>query len=172
MYPYYVLFVYLALILMCYISLISLCSLELLIVWRINKHYYYYYYYYYYFHAIPVWQDSLFNKGCKCTKVYFSFTEVAHCRKAPDFKKQVGTESTLHIYLEYHSVCPLVGIGTFHPLSRKRVSPCPRNQEGGGHTGLQVREFLFRRLEKKPSTLSILCVRRCACGKENRIVVI
>ncbi len=44
--PYYVLFVYLALILMCYISLIAICSLDLLTVWRINKHYYYYYYYY------------------------------------------------------------------------------------------------------------------------------
>jgi hypothetical protein len=33
----------------------------------------------------------------------------------------------VHIYLEYHSVCPLVGIGTPppHPLSRKRVCPPP-----------------------------------------------
>ncbi len=29
----------------------------------------------------------------------------------------------VHIYLEYQSVCPLVRIGTPHPLSRKRVCP-------------------------------------------------
>jgi hypothetical protein len=74
-------------------------------------------------------------------------------------------------YLEYHSVCPFVCIGTPHPLSRKRVCPSPRNQDGGGHTGRRVRGFQFRRLEKKLSTLSSLWVRRCASGKENRIVV-
>ncbi len=55
-----------------------------------------------------------------------------------------GAQST-YIYLEYHSVCPLVQIRT--PLSR--------NQKGGTHSpageGVQ-----FGRLEKRPSTLSIL----------------
>ncbi len=32
------------------------------------------------------------------------------------------------IYLEYHSACPLVRIGTPHPLFRKRVCPLPRHQ--------------------------------------------
>jgi hypothetical protein len=35
----------------------------------------------------------------------------------------------IHIYLEYHSVCPLVGIGTPHPLTD--CAP-PLNQGGGG----------------------------------------
>ena len=31
--------------------------------------------------------------------------------------------NTPRTYLEYHNVCPLVQIGTPHPLSRKRVCP-------------------------------------------------
>ncbi len=42
------------------------------------------------------------------------------------------------IYLEYHSVCPLVRVGTPHPLSRKRVCSLPP-EPGGGHTRLRVR---------------------------------
>jgi hypothetical protein len=41
----------------------------------------------------------------------------------------------VHIFTEYHSVCPLVGIGTLpvsHPLSRQRMCPSPRYQKGGG----------------------------------------
>jgi hypothetical protein len=38
----------------------------------------------------------------------------------------------VHIFLEYHSVCPLVQIGT--PLSRKRVCPT----QGGGGWGWEV----------------------------------
>jgi hypothetical protein len=41
------------------------------------------------------------------------------------------------IYKEYHSVCPLVGIGTLPiPLSPASVPPSPR---GRGHTRLRVR---------------------------------
>ncbi len=66
----------------------------------------------------------------------------------------------VHKYLEYHSVCPVVLIGTHHPLSYKRVSR-PRNQRGGdthspageGMQGVSQ----FGRLKKKPSTLSTLC---------------
>jgi hypothetical protein len=36
-----------------------------------------------------------------------------------------------YIYLEHHSVCPLVRTWTPHPLSRKRVCPL-RNQRGEG----------------------------------------
>ncbi len=43
-----------------------------------------------------------------------------------------------HIYLEYHSVCPLVRIGNPHPLSRKLVPP-PGTKGGGVHTRLQLR---------------------------------
>jgi hypothetical protein len=38
----------------------------------------------------------------------------------------------VHIYLEYHSVCPLVRIGTPHPVYRKCV-PLP-GTKGGGET--------------------------------------
>ncbi len=38
----------------------------------------------------------------------------------------------------YHSVCPLVGIGTTHPLSRKRVCP-PEPKGGWGLPRLRVR---------------------------------
>jgi hypothetical protein len=44
-----------------------------------------------------------------------------------------------HIYLEYHSVCPLVPIGTPHPLYRKRVFSSPRTQSETRHTRLLVR---------------------------------
>ncbi len=37
----------------------------------------------------------------------------------------------VHIYLEYHSVCPLIRIEIPHALTRKRVCPLPpRNQRG------------------------------------------
>jgi hypothetical protein len=39
----------------------------------------------------------------------------------------------VHIYVEYHSVCPLVGIVTPHSLSRKRMCP-PSGTKGGGDT--------------------------------------
>jgi hypothetical protein len=67
------------------------------------------------------------------------------------------------MYLEYHSVCPLVGIGigTPHPLSRKRcASPPPQPRGGGGlHSPARERtgESQFGRLERKLSTLSTLC---------------
>jgi hypothetical protein len=35
------------------------------------------------------------------------------------------------IDLEYHSVCPLVGIWTPHPFSRKRECPPPPPNRGG-----------------------------------------
>ncbi len=65
----------------------------------------------------------------------------------------------VRIYKEYHSVCPLVGIGTPPPLSRKRVFPSPPEPKGGGDTRLRVRGgwSQFRWLEKKLSTLPTLC---------------
>ncbi len=64
------------------------------------------------------------------------------------------------IRLEYHSVCPIVRIGTPHTLSRKLVCP-PRNQRGGDTLAcgrVRGRGPQFGRLEKKPSTLSPLCL--------------
>ncbi len=60
--------------------------------------------------------------------------------------------------LEYHSVCPLVRIGTLPPpLPQASVSP-PRTKGGRTHlpAGEGVGEPEFRRLGEKPSTLSTL----------------
>jgi hypothetical protein len=67
-------------------------------------------------------------------------------------------------YTEYHSVCPLVGIGTpSTPLPLARVTPPPPPPKGGGgaHSPAAkgVGESQFRRLEKKLSTLLTLCRR-------------
>jgi hypothetical protein len=49
------------------------------------------------------------------------------------------TKHEVPIYLEYHSVCPLVGIVTPLPsLPQASVLP-PRTKGGGGHTRLRVR---------------------------------
>jgi hypothetical protein len=46
----------------------------------------------------------------------------------------------VHIqYIEYHSVCPSVGIGTPHSLSLQRVCTKEPKGGGGGHTCLRVR---------------------------------
>ncbi len=71
------------------------------------------------------------------------------------------------IYLEYHSVCPLVRIGIFQPpLPKASVSPTPKPKRGGTHSivcGTGGAGSQFGRLEKEPSTLSALCpgVKRC-----------
>jgi hypothetical protein len=70
-------------------------------------------------------------------------------------KKLVGYVHKVHTYKEFHSVCPLVGIGLSRPISRQRVCPSPRNQMGVGHTRLRVRGW-GSRLEKKLSTLPTL----------------
>jgi hypothetical protein len=63
------------------------------------------------------------------------------------------SQSTYILYEEYHSVCPLVGIGTLPtPLSPVSVPPSPQNPRtgGGGETRLRVRgwgESQLRRLE-------------------------
>ncbi len=62
----------------------------------------------------------------------------------------------VHIYLEYHSVCPHVGIGTPHLLSRKRVFP-PSIPPGTKGACEGVGKSQLGRLERKLSTLFILC---------------
>ncbi len=66
----------------------------------------------------------------------------------------------VHIYLKYHSDCPLVRIGTTPPPLPQAVCVPPRNKRGAhspaskevGGGGSQ-----FGRLEKKLSTLPTLC---------------
>jgi hypothetical protein len=45
----------------------------------------------------------------------------------------------VHTYIEYHSVCPLVGIGTLPPPLSPASVPLPPEPKGGGHNRLQVR---------------------------------
>ncbi len=74
-------------------------------------------------------------------------------------KTSLGSKHTMHEehkYIEYHSVCPLVGIWTPPPPFPPQASvplPLPEPTGGGGHTRLRaagegVGESLFRRLEK------------------------
>jgi hypothetical protein len=57
----------------------------------------------------------------------------------------------VHKYKEYHSVCPLVGIGTLPtPLSPASVPPPPRTKGEEAHSsaGEGLGESRYRRLEK------------------------
>jgi hypothetical protein len=71
----------------------------------------------------------------------------------------LGTNHKVHIYLEYHSECLLVGIGTPTPSTASEYTPPPGTKVGGGTlpAGEGVGESQFQRLEKKLSTLSTLC---------------
>jgi hypothetical protein len=68
-----------------------------------------------------------------------------------------GSFHKVHIYLEYHSICHLVRIGT-PPASSPARECVPPGTKGGGDTRMRVRGWVevpqFRRLEKKPRTLS------------------
>ena len=58
------------------------------------------------------------------------------------------------VYLEYQSVCPIVGIGSPHPFSEsERVSPL--GSKGGEEHLFQVRGWgtQFGRLDRRPGTL-------------------
>jgi hypothetical protein len=59
----------------------------------------------------------------------------------------------VRIYKEYHSVSPLVGIGT-HPIPLSSLPPEPGRAHSSAGEGLG--ESQFRRLEKKLSTLPTL----------------
>jgi hypothetical protein len=69
-----------------------------------------------------------------------------------------GSQSTYIFSIEYHSVCPLVGIGTLPPtLSPESVPP---GTKGGGSlspAGEGLGESQFRRMEKSLA-LCLLCV--------------
>jgi hypothetical protein len=67
----------------------------------------------------------------------------------------------VHIYKEYHSVCPLVGIGTLPPPLSPASMPLPPEPKGGAHSpaGKGLGESQFRRLGEKLSTLPTLWAR-------------
>jgi hypothetical protein len=70
------------------------------------------------------------------------------------------TDHKVRIYKEYHSVCPLEGIGTLPtPLSPASVPLSPEPKGWGAHSpaGEGLEKSQFRRLEVKLSTLPTLC---------------
>jgi hypothetical protein len=66
----------------------------------------------------------------------------------------------VHTYKEYHSVCPLDGIGTLPPPLSPVNVPLPPEPKGVGDTlraGEGLGESQFQRLEKKLITSAFLC---------------
>jgi hypothetical protein len=77
-------------------------------------------------------------------------SKIWYCTDRPDH--------SLHIYKEYHSVCPLAGIVTLPPPLSPASVPLPPEAKGGAHTpaGEGLGESQFRRLEKSLA-LFLLC---------------
>jgi hypothetical protein len=74
-------------------------------------------------------------------------------------KTEEPSTHKVHIYKEYHSKCPLVGIGTLPPPLSPASVPLPPETKGRGVTfacGWEVGESQFRRLEKSLA-LCVLC---------------
>jgi hypothetical protein len=67
----------------------------------------------------------------------------------------------LRIFTEYHSVCPLVGIGTLPPpYLASECAPPPGTKEWGGHTRLRVRGWGSQNSDdwRKSLARCLLCV--------------
>ncbi len=106
----------------------------------------------------------------KLFEVYFA-DSVSGPPILPIWKPDSCTHKS-HIYLEYHNVCPLVGIGTPpHPLPQASVS-LPQEPKGGGGThspaGEEVGESKFRRPEK---SLALRLLYRLHKSKRTNLVV-
>ncbi len=52
---------------------------------------------------------------------------------------RVYSTKYLYMYIEHHSVCPLVGIGTTPPLLPQASVPSPPDQRVGGQTRLRLK---------------------------------
>ncbi len=88
------------------------------------------------------------NSNLLLRKVFSMFTRLCS-----------GHKVLTYIYIEYHSVWPLVGIGTLPPLSLASECAPPPGTKGGGAqspAGGGLGESHLRRLEKKLSTLPTL----------------
>ncbi len=129
------------------------------------------------FAAFPVVLYSHLNTCCCCCCVVNRETALCTATGAPccpvddgecgvvdaEQHRHVGVvdpaQHKVRIYKEYHSVCPLVGIGTIPTQLSPASVPLPP-EPGGGHTHLRASEGLgesqFRRLEKRLSTLPTL----------------
>jgi hypothetical protein len=101
--------------------------------------------------SLPIW--GVVNRHCTRTRMSLRVLEIGRQRE----------NHKVLIYLEHHSVCPLVGIGTPPtPLPQASVPspPPPGPKSGGEHSPAAkgVGESQFRRLEKKLSTLPTLWI--------------
>jgi hypothetical protein len=83
---------------------------------------------------------------------YINRSQIHECRNWETVHHKV------HIYKEYHSVCPLAGIGTLPPPLSPASVPLPPEPKGGAHppAGEGLGESHFRRLEKSLA-LFLLC---------------
>jgi hypothetical protein len=92
---------------------------------------------------------------------YSSFVEVQSKiykkNYALSFNRQYSARKWVILYLEYHSVCPLVRIESAHPHSRKRV--CPPCNRGGCNTRLMLRGWVdpIRMTGEKSCFFYLLC---------------
>jgi hypothetical protein len=106
--------------------------------------------------------QCIFKKGSFVIALYIMYVVVSFSVPTRDSHTRSMNGSTKYIYafIEYHSVCTLVGIGTTPPPTPSPTSDCvpPPGTKGGAHTlaGEGMGESQFERLEKKPSTLSTL----------------
>ena len=71
----------------------------------------------------------------------------------------VGWIHKVLIYIEHHSVCPLVGIGTPPPLLPQASVPSPADQRVGGHTRLRLKGWGSPNSDdwRKSLALCLLC---------------
>jgi hypothetical protein len=96
---------------------------------------------------------------CCLTRVWVSSSGLVLPCRTSGGASSPSTHHKVHIHLEYHSVCPLVGIGTpSTPSPTASVYPPPLNQRRGTHSpvGEGVGQSQFGRLEKS-LTLCLLC---------------
>jgi hypothetical protein len=75
----------------------------------------------------------------------------------------VSPDHKVHIYIEYHSVCPLVRIRP-PPLSSRRVCPPPPGTKGGSHTRQRVRVPIRTTGYKAQSSVYSMSQTICLCA--------
>ncbi len=82
-----------------------------------------------------------------------------NCTKADSISLHSQNTSHQKVHNTYTLSVPSSELGP-HPLFRKRVCPPPETKGEGAYSpaGAGVGESHFGRLEKKPSTLSTLCL--------------
>jgi hypothetical protein len=113
--------------------------------------------------VLQVYMYYIMPKHNFCPNISSSF-KLGHAT-CPNFVGQTGPNIEFTFirptkyYIEYHSVCPLVGIGTPRPLFRKRVCPPPgtKGWDWVKHTRLQVGGSQFG-ISEKSLALCLLCV--------------